>query len=252
MGRLDGKVAVITGVTSGIGLATARLFSKEGATVVMGARRSDRGEKLAAELVQAGGKALWVRTDVRIAGDCARLVERAAQEYGRIDILANIAGVNGMRPYRLHEISDETRDNIFKTDLYGIIDTCRAAIPHMLEQGGGSIVNVASVAGLVACPNDSLYSAVKGAVKMLSIGMAYDYGGDGIRVNCICPGLTRTEMGGGELEGSGFAERILASLPLHRFADPSEIANGILFLASDESSFCCGTVLTMDGGEVIA
>jgi NAD(P)-dependent dehydrogenase (short-subunit alcohol dehydrogenase family) len=87
---------------------------------------------------------------------------------------------------------------------------------------------------------------------MLSIGMAYDYGGDGIRVNCICPGLTRTEMGGGELEGSGFAERILASLPLHRFADPSEIANGILFLASDESSFCCGTVLAVDGGEIIS
>lgn len=252
VGRLEGKVAVITGVTSGIGNATAKLFAEEGAKLVIGARRVDRGKELESAINGAGGEATWVTTDVRIPADCAKLVETAAKKYGRIDVLANIAGINGMHPYKLHEVSDETRDNIFKTDLYGMIDTCKTAIPYMLKQKSGSIINVASVAGIVACPNDSLYSAVKGAVRMLSIGMAYDYGGDGIRVNCICPGLTRTEMGGGDLEGSGFAERILSSLPLHRFADPSEIANGILFLASDESSFCCGTVLTIDGGEIIA
>jgi NAD(P)-dependent dehydrogenase (short-subunit alcohol dehydrogenase family) len=252
MGRLDGKVAVITGTTSGIGKATAELFVKEGAKVVMGARRTERGEKMQKEMTAAGYDALYVKTDVMIPSECFNLVEKAVEKFGRIDILANVAGINGQKPYKLHEATDDLRDRLFKTDLYGVIDTCRAAIPHMLKQGGGSIVNVASVAGLVACPNDTLYSSVKGAVKMLSIGMAFDYGKAGIRVNCVCPGLTRTEMGGGQLEGSGFAERILANLPLHRFADPGEIANAILFLASDEASFATGSVFTVDGGEVIA
>ena len=254
MGRLDGKVAVVTGNTSGIGNATARLFAQEGAKVVMGARRAERGEKMEKELRELGFDATYVKTDVMIPADCINLINTAIEKHGRIDILANVAGINSGTQYKLHEMTDEMRDRVFKTDLYGIMDLCKAAIPHMLEQKSGSIVNVASVAGLVACPNDSLYSAVKGAVKMLSVAMAYDYGRDGIRVNCICPGLTRTEMGGGillENNNSGFAERILSNLPLGRFADPMEIANGILFLASDESSFGCGSVLTLDGGETI-
>ena len=255
MGRLEGKIAVVTGNTSGIGNATARLFAMEGAKVVMGARRAERGEKMEKELRDAGYEATYVKTDVMIPSDCSNLINTAVEKYGRIDILANVAGINSGKQYKLHEITEEMRDRIFKTDLFGIMDLCQAAIPYMLEQKSGSIVNVASVAGLVACPNDSLYSAVKGAVKMLSIAMAYDYGRDGIRVNCICPGLTRTEMGGGMLleahGSSGFAERILSNLPMGRFADPMEIANGILFLASDEASFGCGSVLTLDGGETI-
>ena len=254
MGRLDGKVAVVTGNTSGIGNATARLFAQEGAKVVMGARRAERGEKMEAELCELGYDVTYVKTDVMVPADCANLINAAVEKHGRIDILANIAGINSGPQYKLHEMTDDMRDRVFKTDLYGIMDLCKAAIPHMLERKSGNIVNVASVAGLVACPGDSLYSAVKGAVKMLSVAMAYDYARDGIRVNCICPGLTRTEMGGGillEETTGGFAERILANLPLGRFADPMEIANGILFLASDESSFGCGSVLTLDGGETI-
>jgi len=261
MGRLDGKVAVVTGNTSGIGNATAWLFAREGAKVVMGARRFERGEKMEKEMRDEGLDAIYVKTDVMVTSECVNLIEKAVETYGKIDILANVAGVNGGKRYKLHEADDAIRDRLFKTNLYGIIDLCRAAIPHMLEQKSGSIVNVASVAGLVACPNDSLYSAVKGAVKMLSIAMAHDYGKDGIRVNCVCPGLTRTEMGakppGSPPEndshsGSSFAERILANLPLGRFAAPEEIAQGILFLASDEGSFACGAVLTLDGGEIIS
>ena len=252
VGKLDGKVAVVTGNTSGIGHATAWLFAKEGAKVVMGARRVERGENMEKEMREAGYEALYVKTDVMLKDDCVNLINKTVETYGRIDILANVAGINGGKQYKLHEADDDLRDRIFKTDLYGVIDLCMAAIPHMLKQKSGNIINVASVAGLVACPFDSLYSAVKGAVKMLSIGMAYDYGKDGIRVNAVCPGLTRTEMGGGELEGSGFAERILAGLPLGRFAEPAEIANGLLFLASDDASFATGSVLTIDGGEVIA
>ena len=258
MGKLDGKIAVVTGNTSGIGNATAWLFAKEGAKVVMGARRSERGEKMEMEMKAEGLEAHFVKTDVRVKAECYNLIENAIKIYGRIDILANVAGVSGGRGYKLHEVDEEIRDRQFETNLYGIIDLCRAAIPYMLEQKSGSIVNVASVAGIVACPNDPIYSAVKGAVKMLSIAMAYDYGKDGIRVNCICPGLTRTEMGGGltqpRADGSkgGLLEKVLAGQPMGRVAEPDEIAHGILFLASDDASFACGSVLTMDGGEIIA
>ena len=250
MGRLEGKVAVVTGTSSGIGEATARLFAKEGAKVVMGARRVERGEKMEKELREAGYEATYVKTDVMLAAECADLINRAVEKYGRMDILANVAGIKSEKRHRIHEITDEMRNKIFQTDLFGMMDLCKAAIPYMLEQKSGSIVNVASVAGLVACPNDSLYSTVKGAVKMLSLAMAYDYAKDGIRVNCICPGLTRTEMTN-EMVSSDFAERVLANHPLGRFADPTEIANGILFLAGDEASFACGSVLTLDGGETI-
>ena len=261
MGRLDGKVAIVTGNSSGIGYATAWLFAREGAKVVMGARRVERGEKMEREMKDEGLEAIYVKTDVRVASECENLVEQAIKAYGRIDIVANIAGVNSGRPYKLHELDNELRDKQFETNLYGIIDICRAAIPHMLEQKSGSIVNVASVAGIVAIPNDCMYSAVKGAVKLLSIAMAYDYARDGIRVNCICPGLTRTEMGGlppadvpmdNEHMSGGLLEKVLSAQPQGRLAEPEEIANGILFLASDEASFACGTVLTLDGGEIIA
>ena len=288
MGRLDGKVAVVTGNTSGIGNATAWLLAREGAKVVMGARRAERGEKMEKEMRAEGLEAMYVKTDVMVKDECKNLIRKAVDTYGRIDILANVAGINGGTRYKLHEADEEMRDRLFKTDLYGIIDLCSEAIPHMLKQKSGSIINVASVAGIVACPYDSLYSAVKGAVKMLSIGMAYDYAKDGIRVNCVCPGLTKTEMGakptadtsagtpvgasgdtprdssGGDAKDAaddnpndghgdvGFADRILANLPAGRFAQPSEIAQGILFLASDDASFANGTVLTLDGGEIIS
>ncbi|MDR3364067.1 MAG: SDR family oxidoreductase, partial [Clostridiales Family XIII bacterium] len=154
MGKLDGKVAVITGTTSGMGEAAAWLFAKEGAKVVMGARRSGRGENMEAEMRAQGLEALWATTDVRKPEDCFNLVEKAVAAYGKVDILVNNAGINGEGSYAFHESTDAFRDNIFKTDLYGIFDCCKAAIPHMIKQGGGSIVNVASVAGITACPGD--------------------------------------------------------------------------------------------------
>ena len=260
MGRLEGKVAVVTGNTSGIGNATAWLFAREGAKVVMGAIGDGRGEKMEQEMRDEGLDAIYLETNIRVSADCVNLIKKAVDAHGRIDILANIAGVNAGKFYKLHESDNELRDRLFETDLYSIIDLCRAAIPYMLEQKSGSIVNVASVAAIVANPYDCLYSAVKGAVKSLSIAMAYDYGRDGIRVNCICPGATRTEMGK-PLPGSPpvdpghpglkFLDRVLTNQALGRIADPAEIAQGILFLASDEASFACGTVLTLDGGETI-
>ena len=261
MGRLDGKVAVVTGATSGIGNATAWLFAREGAKVVMGARRAERGVKIENDMIAEGLEAKYIKTDVSVASECFNLINKAIETYGRVDILANIAGVGGGKKCRLHEVDDETRDKLIRTNLYSIIDLCRAAIPHMLEQKSGSIVNVSSVAAMIACPYDNLYNAVKGAVNALTIGMAHDYGRDGIRVNCLCPGLTRTEMASETVinasytnghTGIDFADRILSNQPMGRIAEPEEIAQGILFLASDEASFACGAILTLDGGEIIS
>jgi len=251
MGRLDGKVAVVTGTSSGIGLATAWLFAREGAKVVMGARREERGVKTEKEMRDAGLEAIYVKTDITLPADCTNLIEKAVAKYGRLDILANIAGISGGANGKLHELDLELRDRLFRTNLFGIIDLCRAAIPHMLAQGKGSIVNVSSVAALIACKGDCFYSAVKGAVNALTVTMAIDYGMDGIRVNCVCPGLTRSEMTTDLMNGgSGNYERIFATIPLGRIAEPEETAQGILFLASDEASFCNGVILQIDGGEI--
>ncbi|MDR0490247.1 MAG: SDR family oxidoreductase [Oscillospiraceae bacterium] len=262
MDRLAGKVAVVTGASSGIGNATAWLFAKEGAKVVMGDIKDERGVKMERDMREQNLDATFVKTDVTSTSECVNLIETAIKCYGKVDILANIAGVNGGRQYKLHEADDSIRDRLFKTNLYSIIDLCRAAIPYMLEQKSGSIVNVTSVASVIACPNDSLYGAVKGAVRSLSIGMAYDYAKDGIRVNCICPGPTKTEIGGNKVASgapepgapvvSAFVQRVMSILPAARFAQPEEIAQGILFLASDEASFAYGSILTLDGGEIIA
>ena len=250
MGRLDGKIAVVTGATSGIGQATARLFAEEGATVVMAARRAERGEAMQAELKAAGHEALFVRTDVSKSEDCKALIEKTVEAYGRIDILVNVSGTAGNGFHLLHESTDEERDRIFQVNLYSIIDTCKAAIPHMLEQGKGSIVNVASVSAIVASPLNTLYSASKGAVKMLTVSMAADYAQTGVRINGVCPGLTRTEMV--PENDDSFEKMVLPNIPQHRLADPKEIAYGILFLASDEASFCTGHMLVIDGGESIS
>ena len=250
MGRLDNKIAVVTGATSGIGQATARLFAEEGATVVMGARREDRGKAMEDELKAAGHEAMFVRTDVSKAEDCANLIEETVKKYGRIDILVNVSGTTGNGFHLLHESDEEERDRLIKVNLYSVIETCKAAIPHMLEQGKGSIVNVASVSAIVASPMNTLYSASKGAVKMLTVSMAADYAATGVRINGVCPGLTRTEM---VPEGNDeFEKMVLPGIPQHRLADPKEIAYGILFMASDEASFCTGHMLVIDGGESIS
>ena len=250
MGRLDNKIAVVTGATSGIGKATAQLFAEEGATVVMAARREDRGQAMADELKAAGHEALFVKTDVSSDADCRNLIEKAVEAYGRVDILVNVSGTTGNGFHLLHESDDEERDRLFNVNVNSVIYTCRAAIPYMLEQGGGSIVNVASVSAVVASPMNSLYSASKGAVKMLTISMAADYAQTGVRINGVCPGLTRTEMV--PADDDSFEKMVLPNIPQHRLADPREIAYGILFLASDEASFCTGHMLVIDGGESIA
>ncbi len=243
-----GKVALITGATSGIGRATAEIFARDGAILVVAGRRQAAGDELVRDLAQAGAQAMFVATDIARQDDIDNLVEKAIERFGRIDILVNNAGYGGREHYLTHEYQDETCDKYISTNLLGTLRMCRAVIPHMLAIGGGSIVNTSSLAAHLAVPYDSIYGATKAAIQDLTRTIAVEYGKRGIRCNCVLPGLTRTEM---IPEGSGIEEMVKNTVPLGRAATPDEIGECILFLASERASFCTGASLIADGGQAV-
>jgi len=242
--RLDGKVAIVTGATSGIGEAVVKLFVKEGAKVVLAARRADKGEELVKTLRAEGGDASFIRTDVTKFDDLKNLVTKTIALYGRIDILINNAGI--LRQYNSDDMDEERDfDEIFNTNVKSYFLLSKEVIPHMLKNGKGSIINNASVGAEVAVPLHASYSASKGAVRQFTKSLACEYARRGIRVNAVLPGLTRSEMAP---ENGVLDTFVLPNLPIGRVAMPEEIATGFLFLASDEASYCTGTLLVMDGG----
>ncbi|HWP60962.1 MAG TPA: SDR family oxidoreductase [Candidatus Acidoferrales bacterium] len=257
LGRLEGKVAVITGANSGIGRATARLFAREGAKVVC----CDIQETIAPridELIAAdGGRALFVRADVTLPADCERMVGAALERFGDLDILFNNAG-GGVRK-RIHEFTDEEWAFVLNLNLNAIFYGARAAMPHFLKKGRGNIINTASTFGLLATERYPAYCATKAAVVNLTRQMALDYGTSGIRVNCVCPGSVETKRFRGypprpssdRLTDEQRAKMAASNRALQRMGRPEEIAYGVLFLASDESSFVTGHALVIDGGQTI-
>lgn len=249
--KLEGKAAIITGGTSGIGMATALLFVKEGCSVAIAARDQGRGKDAAARLSAPGGKGLFVSCDVSRSSDCRRVVEQAVDAFGRLDILVNNAGVI----YVNRDVVDTTEeewDSTMDANLKGTFLMSQAAVPHIRQAGGGAIINTGSVFGLVAGSGVAAYCAAKGAVVMLTRAMAVDHAVDNIRVNCLCPGSVDTPMlrkemedlGGTALQGPKFAARH----PMNRISSPEEVARAALFLASDDASFITGAVLPVDGG----
>ncbi|MFZ4618470.1 MAG: SDR family NAD(P)-dependent oxidoreductase [Rectinemataceae bacterium] len=251
MGKLDGKVALITGGNSGIGLAAARLFMEEGARIVLAARGEERGREAAESLVRTGGQAIFAPCDLRRSADCQRLVELAIETYGRLDILFNNAGVIHI-DRSVVTTSEEEWDETMDVNVKGIFLMSRAAIPWMRKNQGGAIVNTASIFGLVGGSGAAAYCASKGAVILLTKAMALDHAGENIRVNCVCPGSVDTPMLQGEMDTLGGVEKMRASFaarhPLNRIATPEEIARAVLYLASDDSSFVTGIALPVDGG----
>ena len=251
--RFAGKVALITGGTSGIGAATAVLFAEEGASVVITGRDSDRGAAVVATIVDAGGHARFVPADVRLAEDCRRSVEATVDAFGRIDVLFNNAGV-----YVANDTlgcSEDEWDAQVDTSLKGAFLMSKFALPHMIERGSGSIINCASGWGLVGGPKSAAYCAAKGGMVVMTKAMAIDHGPQGIRVNAICPGDTDTPMEREDARAQGltwdeYLERTVAHRPIARMATPEEIAFGVLYLASDESSYVTGAALPVDGGGV--
>jgi NAD(P)-dependent dehydrogenase (short-subunit alcohol dehydrogenase family) len=250
MGRVQDKVCIVTGAGSGIGKATAIRLAEEGGKVLCVDLNLESAQATTQEILEINGAALAVKADVGHVDQVNAFVSRAVETWGRIDVLVNNAGVN--LPGVFHEVSDATINKTLDINVKGPMFASRAAIPHMLEQGSGSIVNISSVNGLVSEPFLAVYSASKGAVVMLTRGIALDYAARGIRCNCICPGWVDTKINHAHAALMGGLEKIYANIgqfqPIGRPGEPREIAHLALFLASDEASFITGSVISADGG----
>jgi len=250
MGKLDNKVAIVTGSASGIGLATVQLLAEEGAAVIIVDLDAQRGKQAEQKIKAAGGKAIFVQCDVSRAEDCRRAVEIAIEKFGRLDILVNNAGI--IRRADVLGTTEEEWDRVMEVNVKSVFLMSKYAIPEMVKQGGGSIVNIASAWGLKGGPRAVSYCASKGAVVNLTRAMAIDHGPDNIRVNCICPGDTDTPMLREEARQLGLPEdRFMeeaAMRPLRRYGQPIEIAQAVLFLVSDAASYITGAAVVVDGG----
>ncbi len=248
--RLADRVALITGGTSGIGRATAVLFAQEGAPVAVTGRNEGRGREVVAVIEKAGGRALFIRSDVRLAADCRRAVEETLKTFKRLDILFNNAGV--FIPHTVPDCPEEEWDLTVDINLKGTYLMSKFALPVMIAQGRGVIINNSSGWGLVGGDAAAAYCAAKGGVVLLTKAMAIDHGRQGIRVNCICPGDVETPMLPEDATRRGMTwEAYLAGAanrPLGRIGQPVEIARAALFLASDDSSYMTGAALVVDGG----
>jgi NAD(P)-dependent dehydrogenase (short-subunit alcohol dehydrogenase family) len=247
---LQGKTAIITGATTGIGRASAVLFAREGARVVVSDWRADRSVPVLDEIKAAGGEAFFFQADVSRREDNERLVDACVQRYGRLDILFCNAG--RFLPKFITETSDDEIDAMFAVNVKALIYAVRSAAPHMLRQGGGTILFDASIRGIIAQAGSPIYCATKGAAVSLARALALDYATQNIRVNAICPGIIDTPM----LRFSANAEpdpqeawaRYSAAQPIGRLGTPEECAQAALWLVSDQASFITGVALPIDGG----
>src|SRR5215467_2047367 len=250
MARLSGKVAAVSGGASGIGEATVRRFVKEGAKVAFADRDADRGKRVAAEIAATGGEVVFVEAHMEREAEAAGFIRQAAQRFGRLDILVNNAGV---RLYHtVEDASAESWDEILGVNLKGYAFCAKAAIP-LLRQGGGSIVNVASVRSVTSIGKTTQYDTTKAAVAGLTRGMAADHAADGIRVNAVCPGPIYTPFHEKRNQALGrsfeqYRDDAARGTLLRRPGTPEEVAACILFLASDDASYVTGTLLFVDGG----
>jgi NAD(P)-dependent dehydrogenase (short-subunit alcohol dehydrogenase family) len=250
--RFEGKVAVITGGTSGIGTATAVKFAREGAKVVITGRNEDRGNEVVRKIEEAGGEGLFVRADVRFADECKRTVDETLEKFGRIDVLFNNAGV--FYPKTVPECTEEEWDETIDSSLKGAFLMSKYALPSMIENKSGSIVHCSSGWGILGGDEAASYCAAKGGLIVMAKAMAIDHGPDGIRVNCVCPGDTHTPMLHDDADKRGMTWDEYAAgatgRPLGRLGKADEIADAVLFLSSDEASFITGDALVVDGGGV--
>ncbi len=244
--RLEGKVALISGAAKGMGAVEARLFAAEGAKVAIGDILEDEGRKLEAEIAGSGGEALFVKLDVTSEEAWMKAVADVVARFGRLDILVNNAGI-----YRLARVEDTTEegwDTVLDVNAKGVFLGTKTAIPAMRSSGGGSIINISSIAGLIGSPQSSAYNASKGAVRLLTKATAIQYASEGIRVNSVHPGPIATEMLDLVFPDQDMLESRMAQIPIGRMGTADDVANGVLFLASDDSSYMTGSELVIDGG----
>ena len=245
--RLEGKVAFISGGAQGMGAAEARLFAAEGAMVAIGDVLEEEGRRVAAQIGEAGGKAIFLALDVTSESQWQDAIAATVAEFGKLDILVNNAGIGGHGTVENTTVADW--DRVMDINAKGVFLGTKSAIPELRRTGGGSIINISSQLGLVGVDNSSpQYQASKGAVRLLTKSTAIQYAGEGIRANSVHPGpivTPMTEAGRADPERN---ELTLSRIPLGRHGEPGDVAYGVLFLASDESSFMTGSELVIDGG----
>jgi NAD(P)-dependent dehydrogenase (short-subunit alcohol dehydrogenase family) len=245
--RLENKVAVVTGAGSGMGRAIAITFAKEGAKVVLGELVEGSGKETEQMIKKAGGQAVFVKTDVSKAADIDKLISTAVQEFGKLDIMVNNAGIfDNFTPCL--DASEELYDRVMNVNLKGVFLGCKRALQEMVKQRSGKIINMASVAGLNGMAGGTVYTASKHGVVGITRQVACEVASLGINVNAICPGAIVTGMTRNLLSTPEQQETILAPIPMKRVGQPEDIADAAVFLASDESSYVTGTTLVVDGG----
>ena len=246
MSRLEGKIAVITGGADGMGASHCRLFSQEGASLLVTDRREEPGQKIVDEIVSGGGKAVFVGQDVASEDDWKKVSAATMEHYGKADILINNAAIASFKSAK-----DATLDEwnlIMDVCAKSIFLGCKIMLPAMRAAGGGSIVNISSISGIAGMPTQAAYQAGKGAVRLLSKSIAVDYAKYNIRCNSVHPGAVRTRGTSRVMQEPGFLDAMLTSTILGRVAEPIELSYPVLFLASDESSFVTGAEVIVDGG----
>jgi len=250
MGKLEGKVSLITGAGSGIGRSSAILFAKEGSKVVVADNSIEGGEKTVDMIKKDGGEALFIEADVSKSADVQKAINTTVDKYGKLDILYNNAGIEGaMAP--IADSTEENFDKVISINLRGVFLGMKYGIIQMLKQGGGVIISTASVAGLIGFPNITAYCASKGGVIQLTRTAALEYATQNIRINCICPGVIWTPMLERFTGGSEEAKKQFTAMePVGRMGTPEEVAQAALFLASDDASFVTGVPFPVDGGYI--
>jgi len=252
MERLEGKTALITGGSAGIGRASAILLAREGARVAITGRNEERGGEVVREIAEAGGEAIFMVSDVRFADPCRRVVDETLARYGRIDVLFNNAGV--YFPKTVPDCSEQEWDLTIDTSLKGAFLMSKYTLPSMIERGSGVIIHCSSGWGIQGGDHAAAYCAAKGGLVVMTKAMAIDHGPQGIRVNCICPGDADTPMLPDDAKKRGISwERYLegaSDRPMGRIGTAEEIARAVLFLSTDDSSFMTGAALVIDGGGI--
>ena len=244
--RLENKVALISGGARGMGAAEAKLFAREGARVVIGDLLAEDGHRTEAEINETGGECLFVRLDVTDESSWREAVAATVARFGKLDILVNNAGI--YRTERVEETSGELWDQVMEINSKGVFLGTKHAIPEMRKAGGGSIINISSVAGLVGNTMSAAYTASKGAVRLFTKSTAIQHAREGIRANSVHPGTIETPMTADLLAQESYRQNRMERTPLGRLGRPEDVAYGVLYLASDESSFVTGSELVIDGG----